>query len=164
MTISIRRLREDDSMLYREIRLEALRLHPEAFGASFEQEASRPLAFFAERLTGNAIFGGFADTVLVGTAGLMIQSGAKRVHKGMLWGMYVRAGARGSGLSGRLVDAVIDEALTCVELIQLSVVADNLVAQRLYASRGFAAYGIEEHSLKVEGRYLDEVLMVKMLG
>jgi RimJ/RimL family protein N-acetyltransferase len=164
MSTMIRRLREDDAELYREIRLEALRLHPDAFGASFEQEALRPLAFFAERLTDNAIFGGFADTVLAGTAGLMIQSGAKRVHKGMFWGMYVRAGARGSGLSGRLVDAVIDEALTCVELIQLSVVADNLVAQRLYASRGFAAYGVEEHSLKVGGRYLDEVLMVKMLG
>lgn len=41
--------------------------------------------------------------------------------------------------------------------------AANVVARRLYASLGFTEYGIEMHSLKVEGRYLDEVLMVKIL-
>ena len=43
------------------------------------------------------------------------------------------------------------------------MVADNVVARCLYASLGFTEYGIEVHSLKVEGRYLDEVLMVKIL-
>jgi RimJ/RimL family protein N-acetyltransferase len=47
--------------------------------------------------------------------------------------------------------------------VQLAVVADNVVARCLYASLGFTEYGIEVHSLKVEGRYLDEVLMVKIL-
>ena len=47
--------------------------------------------------------------------------------------------------------------------MKLAVVADNVVARRLYASLGFTEYGIEMHSLKVEGRYLDEVLMVKIL-
>jgi len=77
--------------------------------------------------------------------------------------MYLRPEARGSGLARRLVDAVLDHARGRVELIQLAVVADNVVARRLYASLGFTEYGIEVHSLKVEGRYLDEVLMVKIL-
>jgi RimJ/RimL family protein N-acetyltransferase len=77
--------------------------------------------------------------------------------------MYVRAAARGTGLARQLVEAVLDHAKDRAELIQLSVVSGNISARRLYASLGFEPYGIEEHSLKVAGRYLDEVLMVRLL-
>jgi RimJ/RimL family protein N-acetyltransferase len=164
MTLSIRPLRPDEPELYREIRLEALRLHPEAFGASFEDESARPLAFFEQRLTANTIFGGFVGQSLMGTAGFMPEAGAKRIHKSHFWGMYVRQPARGSGLARLLVDAVLDHATRHAELIQLSVVSDNIGAQRLYAAAGFQPYGLEVHSLKVDGRYLDEVLMVKLLA
>ena len=163
MPFTIRPLRVDEAASYRDIRLEALRLHPEGFSASFEQEAARPLAFFEDRLTGSVIFGGFRDDVLLATSGFRIQSGAKSAHKAMLWGMYVRLEARGSGLARRMVEAVLDHARNRVELVQLTVVAGNLNAHRLYLSCGFQQYGIEERALKLEGRYLDEVLMVKRL-
>lgn len=164
MNFVIRPLRADESALYREIRLEALRLHPEAFGASFEDEAAHKLAFFAQRLTSNTIFGGFRGQDLLGTAGFMLQAGAKRAHKGHLWGMYVRSPARGTGLARGLVEAVLDHARNRVELVQLSVVSSNAGARRLYQSFGFEPYGVEEWALKVEGRYLNEVHMVKMLA
>jgi RimJ/RimL family protein N-acetyltransferase len=164
MSFTIRPLRPDEPALYRDIRLEALRLHPEAFGASFEDELARPLAFFEQRLAGNTIFGGFRGQEILGTAGFMSGIGAKRVHKAILWGMYVRQAARGTGLARALVEAVLDHAKGRVELIQLSVVAGNATARRLYTSLGFEPYGIEAHSLKVGGEYLDEVLMVKMLA
>jgi RimJ/RimL family protein N-acetyltransferase len=164
MTLTIRPLRPDEPGLYRDIRLEALRLHPEAFGSSFEDEAAHPLAFFEQRLTANTIFGGFVDQALMGIAGFMPQAGAKRIHKAHLWGMYVRRPARGSGLARRLIDAVLDHATHHAELIQLSVVSENLGAQRLYTAAGFTPYGVEARSLKVDGRYLDEVLMVKLLA
>jgi ribosomal protein S18 acetylase RimI-like enzyme len=163
MTFAIRMLNPDEAALYRDIRLEALRAHPEAFGASFENEAAQPLNFFAGRLSANAIFGGFHDQILLGTAGFMPSAGAKREHKATLWGMYVRPEARGTGLARLLVEAVLDHAQEKVELVQLSVVAENRTARRLYASLGFEPYGIEAKSLKVEGQYLDEVLMVKTL-
>ncbi len=159
----IRLLGEDDAAAYRDLRLEALRLHPGAFGASYEQEAAQDLAFFGNRVTTNAIFGGFCSGErLLGCAGLMIQPGLKRVHKGVLWGVYARPEARGSGLARRLVSAVLAHAHGLVELVQLSVVAENASARGLYASLGFVAYGVEARSLKVDGRYFDEVLMVKM--
>jgi RimJ/RimL family protein N-acetyltransferase len=162
MTFAIRPFTVDEAALYRDIRLEALRLHPEAFGASFDKEAAEPLAFFTGRLQGNTIFGGFRGDMVLGTAGFMAGTGPKQAHKSLLWGMYVRPEARGTGLARRLVEAVLDHARDRVEHIQLSVVADNLVARRLYASLGFEPYGIEQRSLKVEGRYYDEVLMVKL--
>jgi RimJ/RimL family protein N-acetyltransferase len=164
MSFEIRPLRVDEAALYRDIRLEALRLHPEGFSASFEQEAARPLAFFEARLTGNVIFGGFRDQALLATTGFTIQAGAKSAHKGMLWGMYVRPEARGSGLARRMVEAVLGQARNRVELVQLTVVAGNLKAHRLYVSCGFEQYGIEERALKLGERYLDEVLMVKLLS
>ena len=201
MTFTIRALTPDEPELYREIRLEALRLHPEAFGASYQDEAARPLSHFAERLAGSVIFAGFpapvppasaaatvhpsgplgsgavpaismasaapgateAPLIPLGTAGFQRQAGAKRVHKATLWGMYVRRQARGTGLARALVDAVLAHAAGRVELVQLSVVADNLGAQKLYAAAGFVPYGLEAHSLKLDDRYLDEVLMVRML-
>jgi len=164
MSFLVRPFGADEADLYREIRLEALRLHPEAFGASFEDEAARPLAFFEQRLSSNVIFGGFRGPELLGTVGYMPELGAKRAHKAHLWGMYVRAAARGSGLARRLVETVLEYAQERVELVQLSVVAGNVGARRLYESLGFAAYGVEERALKVAGRYLDEVHMVKLLG
>ena len=77
--------------------------------------------------------------------------------------MYVRDPARGTGLAGQLVDAVLAHARREVELVQLSVVASNDAARRLYERRGFERYGVEPRALKVDGRYLDEALMVKRL-
>jgi L-amino acid N-acyltransferase YncA len=75
--------------------------------------------------------------------------------------MYVRAPARGTGLAGELVQAVLNHAKERVVLIQLSVVIGNAGARRLYERFGFTQYGIVERSLKVAGRYLDEVLMAR---
>lgn len=63
----------------------------------------------------------------------------------------------------RLVETIIDFARKRVELIQLAVVSDNEQARRLYANFGFLEYGIEKNALKQDGRYYDEVLMVKDL-
>jgi RimJ/RimL family protein N-acetyltransferase len=48
-------------------------------------------------------------------------------------------------------------------MVQLSVVNDNKAACRLYGAMGFVAYGYEKRALKQDGRYYDELLMVKFL-
>jgi ribosomal protein S18 acetylase RimI-like enzyme len=159
----IRRLTPADAPLFREIRLEALQQAPEAFGSSFEQERSQSLAQFEQVLANADVFGAFRGADLLGMAGYRTQTGDKRAHKGFLWGMYVRASARGSGVAKPLVEAVLAHARERVELVQLSVVKENETAQRLYRSCGFVAYGHEVHALKQNGRYYDEVLMAAAL-
>lgn len=163
MSFVIRPLREDEPALYRDIRLEALRLHPCSFSAAFEQEAAQELSFFAQRLAANTVFAGFRGQEVCGIAGFMQETGLKRAHKGHLWGMYVRPAARGTGLARQLVEAVLEYAQDRVELVQLSVIAGNAPAHRLYLSLGFVAYGLEERALKVDGTDYDEVHMVKWL-
>jgi RimJ/RimL family protein N-acetyltransferase len=162
----IRRLLHTDAAdvaLYRTVRLEALREHPDAFGSAFEAEQAQPLSWFAERLETSTILGAFRGAELAGIAGFAIQQGHKRRHKGMLWGMYVRAHARQAGQGRRLIEAILDIARPSVELIQLTVVSENVQARRLYARLGFVEYGHERHALKHGGRYYDEILMAKDL-
>jgi ribosomal protein S18 acetylase RimI-like enzyme len=159
----IRRLTPADAPQFREIRLEALQQAPEAFGSTFEQECSLSLEQFEEVLAKSDVFGAFRGPDLLGMAGYRTQAGVKKAHKGYLWGMYVRASARGTGVAKPLVEAVLVHARKHVELVQLTVVKENERAQRLYRSCGFVAYGHEVHSLKQNGRYYDEVLMAVAL-
>lgn len=161
--VQVRRLMPADAGLFREIRLEALQQAPEAFGSTFEQEGSQSLARFEEVLAQADVFGAFRDADLIGMAGFRGHTGAKQAHKGSLWGMYVRASARGTGVARPLVEAVLAHARDRVELVQLTVVKENEAAQRLYRRCGFVAYGLEVHALKHGGRYYDEVLMAVAL-
>jgi len=45
----------------------------------------------------------------------------------------------------------------------LTVISENEAARRLYRALGFIEYGVEKRALKQNGRYYDEVLMVKFL-
>jgi RimJ/RimL family protein N-acetyltransferase len=150
---------EADATLYRDIRLEALKANPEAFGSSYEAEAAQPLSWFSDRFAGSSVLGAFRDAEIVGIVGLAIQQGRKKAHKGLIVGMYVRPDARRAGTGRLLMEAIIEIARDRVELVQLTVVRDNEPARRLYASLGFQEYGMEWHSLKHDGRYYDEILM-----
>lgn len=152
-----------DAARYRDIRLEALKRNPEAFGSTFEWENDKPLPWFEQRIAQSDIFGAFVEGDLRGIAGYLKQEGSKRDHKAMLWGMYVRANARNSGLGRRLVETVVKHASERVELLQLTVVSENQIAYRLYANLGFVEYGREMKALRLDGRYYDEILMVKFL-
>src|SRR5271156_3683060 len=161
--IEVRRLLRADAASYRDIRLAGLRLSPEAFGSTFERENAQTLEWFAERLGHSDMFGAFHGAEIVGTAGILFASGTKEEHKGRLGGMYVRPSSRKAGVGRRLVETIIEFARGRIALIQWSVVADNHEAQRLYASLGFVEFGLEKKALKQDGRYYDEVHMVKEL-
>jgi ribosomal protein S18 acetylase RimI-like enzyme len=161
--VQIRQLTPEDAALYRDIRLEGLRVNPESFGNTFEAESMRPVALFADRIRDSVVLGAFDGSPIIGIAGLLVGKGPKETHKGLLVGMYVRPEARNRGVGRRLVEAVIEVARQRVELLHLTVVSDNESARRLYARLGFLEYGIEKKSLKQDGRYYDEVLMAKDL-
>ena len=162
---AVRRLGAPDAAGYRALRLEGLAGHPEAFGASWEEEAARPLAWFAERLERNAVFGGWTGggPELAGVAGLLVPEAAKLRHKGVLWGMYVRPPARRTGMGAALLARVLDHARGAVEEVRLTVVASNAAAVRFYEAAGFETYGVERRALKVAGRHHDEALMALRL-
>jgi ribosomal protein S18 acetylase RimI-like enzyme len=142
----IRRLEPSDVDAFRAVRLDALRLHPEAFGAAYEDESALDREQFVERLStpGLIRFGAFDERgAMVGLIGLVMGSGAKQRHKAFLFSMYVDAAHRGTGLAQQLVETVIATAREASAVVlQLTVAADNAPAQRLYRRMGFTTYGV----------------------
>ena len=164
MGMDVRRLTQDDAEVFREIRLEALDRHPETFQSTYESAAELPLDAFKQRLRQYALFGGFVDGALCGFVGFYPLKNPKISHKGLMWGMYVKEAARGTGLAEAMVEAVVDHAKGKVEQILLSVIEDNERARRFYEKMGFEPYGLEPRALKIGERYLGEEFRVRFLG
>jgi RimJ/RimL family protein N-acetyltransferase len=161
----IRPLGSTDAAAFREIRLEALRLCPEAFSSSFEEEQLLTAAEFARRVAPelpDVVFGSFLDNgTLVGIAGFQVHKKAKERYKSTLWGMYVRPSARGSGVGTAMLRSVIEHArgVPGLECILLTVTANNAAARALYDRVGFVPYGIEPRALRLApADYRDEEL------
>lgn len=159
----IRLLTSANVVAYREIRLEGLRCHPEAFASRFEDEREIPLDRFKELMSQSQIFGAVLAQKLVGVVGLRAHAEVKLRHKAMIWGMYVRREARQYGIGERLIDAAVAHAPGHVEQLQFAVITGNEAARRLYAKAGFIEYGHQINALKHGGRYYDDILMVKFL-
>lgn len=166
MTATVRLLVPGDVAMYRAMRLTALRDHPEAYSASYEQEAAMDDAFFASRLDGATdgafagTFGGFVGTMLVGITGLRQHPSPKMCHGGHVFSVYVDPAHRRGGHAGLLMDAVFAQARRLgLALLTLDVTVGNDRARRFYVSRGFVSNGIARRYLRVQGRYYDEEQM-----
>jgi L-amino acid N-acyltransferase YncA len=163
MNWHVRRLGPEDAAAFQALRLEGLAHHPCAFAASHDEEAGQSLADVVARLERQPVFGAFADGALLGIAGFAVPGPAKKRHKGLLWGVYVREAARGRGLGRSLVVQVIEHARAHVVQLHAAVVTTNHAARRLYRTLGFSTYGLEPRGLACEGRYFDQELMVLTL-
>jgi GNAT superfamily N-acetyltransferase len=160
MVLSVRRLTEEDAVVFRALRLEGFALHPREFRYAPEDEADRPLSVTAQILRDDYVVGGFFDDELAGIAGLHCDTSIKVAHKALLWGMYVRQAARGSGLADGLMKDILDHAKRRVEIVNLTVAGGNGRALRFYERWGFRTFGVEPQSIKfATGDYADEAFM-----
>ena len=159
----MRRLGPEDAAAFHALRLEGLARHPCAFAASPDEEAGQNLADLTARLEHQPVFGGFDQGMLLGIAGFAVPPRAKKRHKGLLWGVYVREAARGRGLGRALVAQVIEHARAHVLQLHAAVGVTNDAARGLYRTLGFTTYGLEPRGIACEGRYFDQELMVLLL-
>jgi ribosomal protein S18 acetylase RimI-like enzyme len=162
---TLRNIRRDEAEQYWPLRLEALKNHPEAFGASFEMSVQLPMSEVQERIHNEAddyILGAYTEEgTLAGTMGFKREHGLKLQHKGYIWGVYVSPPYRGRGLASRLLREVLERGreLEGIEQVNLSVVTTNESARRLYEQSGFETYGIERNALVVQEKGYDEAHM-----
>ncbi|ODT72718.1 MAG: hypothetical protein ABS75_02640 [Pelagibacterium sp. SCN 63-23] len=164
MTWTIRRLGLADMAAYRAIRHEALANHPEAFVSSaegFAQKSDDEVRQMLETLT---VFGAvLPDGSLGGINAFLSHDGSKERHRGWMIQVYVRPDQRGTGMAAALVEHLIAHASRHVKQVHLGVWSENLPALKLYQRLGFETYGTEPRYLFVNGRYVDEHLMVRFL-
>jgi len=161
--ITIRLLDADDAADFRDMRLAALKAHPEAFGADYEQESKRSLTDNMERLERDHFFGAFDGSKLVGIIGLILYEGAKMQHSGKIISMYVAPSHRGKKVGDQLIEVLCNAAKEQVEQLYLACTTVNTQAKALYERNGFVTYGTEPRIMKVGDTYYDEYLMMKKL-
>ena len=170
-TIRIERITQETFPAWRALRLRALKEHPDAFGATWEDyaalsEEDAREGFFARLGPRSQVWGAFAaDGSLLGTVGLYCDSGPKMAHRAHIWGMYVAPETRGQRVGECLIAEAVTFARTIDGVLQvhLAVTSHNTPAKRLYARMGFVRYGIEPRVLIVDGAGYDEDLMALML-
>lgn len=157
----IRTLAAGDAAGYQELRLRALRDHPEAFGAALEDEDGQSVEQVAVRLAGKTnedfILGAFVGQGLGGSLSLTRRDGLKRRHRATIAGMYVAPEHRKLGLGRALLEEAIRSVrlLDGLEIILLAVAVGNDPARRLYESVGFEPHYVDWHALKVNGADID---------
>ena len=140
---TIRPLGPADAPAFRELRIRALRAHPDAFGRAPDEVD--PVEVWAERFRVDAgsdldfILGAFEGDALVGVAGCHRERFVKHRHTAYIWGMYLVPEHRGTGLGRRLLVTAIARARTWPDLesLWLDVTTTNQVARALYAACGF---------------------------
>jgi ribosomal protein S18 acetylase RimI-like enzyme len=159
----IRPLAVKDLTAFRAVRLDALRLHPRAFGTSYEEEIVYTLDDYAAGwpTPPGVVLGGFVGDRLVGITGLRVEPRIKQRHKGFIYSVYVDPAFRDFGLAAGLVDAAIAIAREAkLRLVWLDVAVGNDGARRIYDRLGFRTFGIEPRGLLVDGAFVDEEMMV----
>ena len=164
----LRLLDAADANAFREIRLAGLAESPASFGSSVEDEQSRTIGEWQERVTpseSSAVFGAFAEMNLVGVVRVVRESGRKQEHRVSIASMYVAPVARRRGVAAELLQQALSHAQSWVGVRQaeLAVTAGNESAVQLYRRFGFQQYGRAPAVLLVDGVYHDELLMVRVL-
>ncbi|HXQ53332.1 MAG TPA: GNAT family N-acetyltransferase [Stellaceae bacterium] len=91
--------------------------------------------------------------------------GAHEAKRGVVdIGIGVRQGERGRGIGGALLEAAEHWARSVgVHRLQLTVVTTNAPAIALYRKLGYVNEGVMHASAKLDGVYLDQYMMAKLL-
>lgn len=165
-----RRLLAADMEAFRAVRSEGLVNDAASFRVSVvDDDAISPEAW-RERLARDYVVavevpggGGGNEQRILGIGGFARLAGTKTTHKGLIWGMYVRPEARGAGVADLVMGALLDHAKGHVRQVQLTVVAANGRAVAFYERHGFTGYGVEPASILMDGTYVDEALMWRLV-
>lgn len=163
MSVHVHVLGPDDAVVVRELRLRALREHPDAFAASYEEERALGIEETVRRLaptSEQATLGAFLSAELVGIAAVTRPPRAKLRHRATIAAMYVAPEARGLSLGRNLLEEGLALARAWgASEVAVAVTTGNQTARNLYVSAGFIPYGVEPRMMYVDGRFYDVELM-----
>lgn len=156
----VRRLTADDLAAYRALHRFGMVEAPMGFVDVAETDAARPDSEVAAMLTRGEAWGAFAGDRLVGKLTIDALPYPSLAHVFWIHAVYVHPDARGSGASGKLMRAAIDDARSKgASRIALWVNGANAHAQGLYERLGFRETGRIPGGIKVGAGHVDDVLM-----
>ncbi|MDW3196548.1 MAG: GNAT family N-acetyltransferase [Cytophagales bacterium] len=161
--IEIQELPQSRWKACRDLRLEALREEPLAFGSSYEEEKNISDAEWQTRIK-NALFA-LENDKLIGMVVLIQQTNIKSRHVANVFGLYVQSSHREKGIGKLLMSAAIEKltAIGTIRKIKLAVNAELTATINLYEQFGFQRVGMLNQELRYNDRFYDELIMEKLI-
>ncbi len=163
--LEFRKLDDEDAHLYRALRLEALKESPDAFLATYEEDAEKTEADFVLRLNNDYAVGCFQDDHLIASADFYVAEPgrSKLAHKGTVAGFYVRPRYRSTDAAEKLMDELIAHLPDDITQLNLSTIAGDDRSLAFYEKVGFQVWGTEPRGSRQNGVYRDEIHMVRFI-
>ena len=160
--VEIRKLPADRWRDFRDLRLEALKSDPSAYGSSFEETKKLREAEWRRRI--RSVLFALSDDRPIGMIVYVFDEGLKTKHIAEIYGFYVSANHRGEGIGSRL----LERALLLIRKnrriikVKIAVNPEQRVAVKMYKKAGFVVTGRVKKELKVDGRFYGMLFMEKM--
>jgi len=158
LAIQIEPVGPNDWERVRLIRLDSLKENPEAFGATFASESTRPERYWTARLSKS-------DFVLAtdasGDVGIMFVDQVDEDFASSCWirGCWVRPESRGTGIMRTFMEYVDSQVAVKPWGVQgLGVWVDNLSAITAYQNIGFVNVGEPQPSTSQPGKFYQRMI------
>lgn len=158
------RLQDDRWEEYRSLRLEAMKNEPSAFLSTPEDEIAHEDGFWRGRMK-NLFFAVDEGDGIIGFIGVRYRNRKKISHVAEIFSFYVTPDFRGSGVGKTLLESALSSVSQNKEVhkITLTVCSEQTSAIKLYRSSGFEVAGNLRDEMKLDGKYLDFLIMEKLI-
>jgi ribosomal protein S18 acetylase RimI-like enzyme len=148
-TLEVKRLKQSEWQVYKQVQLEALKNDQQAFATPYEKMANFSDQQWQERFHENSmVFVAMNGNTPVGLVG-MYRPPDHRQTKPDIWGMYVNSNYRKMGLGRRLMENVL-KALQkewSVKQVGLMVNSEQESAVKFYEKLGFKKVSTQDYVL-----------------
>src|SRR3989344_8640659 len=143
---------------YRNLRLEALRKDPIAFGSSYEEEINLPESEWRKRIK-NTLFA-MDGNKAVGMVVHVLGKKQKTKHIANIFGVYVNKKYRGLGIGKKLIEGALFQIRKDRNIIKIDLTVNpkQKEAVKLYKKYGFNIVGVLKKDLFVDKKFYDEVV------
>lgn len=155
--IPIIKLGPKDWELYKGIRLESLKMEPQAFNSKFSEVQAKPDEFWIEELSDiNKLYlFAIVDNEIVGTMNASFnENGIK--DEVVIHGAYVNIMHRRKGIARQLLSTLLEESKKRVGIkkAKLWVKGSQIKARKLYESAGFSVTGKDMENQLIMEKFL----------
>jgi GNAT superfamily N-acetyltransferase len=163
--VIVRQLNAGDLDCYRQLHRYGMEEAPQGFVDVAATDAARPDSDVTAMLARGDGWGVFDGERLVGKLTIDALAYPSLAHTWWIHAVYVHPDARGTGASSKLIRAAIAHAQSRGALrIALWVNGVNGHAKALYERMGFQETGRIPGGIRIEGAYVDDVLMTRELS
>ena len=161
MSAEIKKLKEDDWKIWRDLRLEAVSKWPHFMQTTLDEEKSKSETDYRSLLKNSDALAALREDESVGIIGFNKLKHVMNEHRGVIFSLYLKRVAYGSGLSDELLEAALDVAKTKTVRVECMILKRNAPSVNLALRHGFEICAQLPKTVLFNNRFYDEYVLFK---